>query len=399
MDTAEAVYYRMGQTMNDRYGQKFDIGNYEKNISTYIENDVLAEDRYLFDRVRTVSGVNTLLSDKKTFYFNYRVFRNDLVQYFQCQLVKPSRGWNEFVIGFKNIDSEKTLELAQQKKLEEAFAALESVNASLHEEMSVSNALSQEYSSLFKIDTASGKLTLYRTDGVGIKPDVLQKLMAFGDFEAILSKYIDTFIVPEDRDRLREATKLDVLPERVPDVGLYKMGYRRIMNGVTSYYEMNVVKTTDQNGTVTFILGLRDVDEEMRRQLKQTREMETQREIIEGLGSEYYSVLLVDPERDTVTAYRTQGGRRPLHRRLFQTPRRLLVQRAAQLFGGKGFSEQPAGFYGKTLPRPYSYGRRGLFPDLRKANRQRDHLPADQGIVRTRERRQAGGGNRNQKCG
>ena len=92
--------------------------------------------------------------------------------------------------------------------------------------------------------------------------------------------------------------------EKVPEVGLYKLGYRRIMNGVISYFEMNTVKTVDENGAVTFILGMRDVDEETRRQLKQTREMEMQREIIEGLGSEYYSILLVNPNADTVTVFR-----------------------------------------------------------------------------------------------
>ena len=64
-DTCEAVCYRMGQTINDRYGQKFAAGNYERNIRTYIENDVLEEDRHLFDRVRTVEDVNTLLADKR----------------------------------------------------------------------------------------------------------------------------------------------------------------------------------------------------------------------------------------------------------------------------------------------------------------------------------------------
>lgn len=63
--TCEAVCYRMGQTINDRYGQKFAAGNYERNIRTYIENDVLEEDRHLFDRVRTVEDVNTLLADKR----------------------------------------------------------------------------------------------------------------------------------------------------------------------------------------------------------------------------------------------------------------------------------------------------------------------------------------------
>ncbi|MCI7795717.1 MAG: response regulator, partial [Lachnospiraceae bacterium] len=305
-ETREAVCYRMGQTMTDRYGQKFAAGNYEYNIQTYIQNDVIEEDRNLFDRVKSVSGVNKLLADKKTYSFNYRVFRNDLVQYFQCQLVKPNRDRNEFVIGFKNIDEEKTLELAQQRKVEEALALVEKTNMALREEMAVSGVLSREYSSLFKIDAKTGNMSLYRTDGIGMDPGLLKKMMASESYEAVLSGYIDTFVVPEDREWLRASSKLNVLLERVPDVGLYKLGYRRNMNGVISYYEMNTAKIIDENGDVTLILGLRDVDEEMRRQLKQTREMEVQREIIEGLGSEYYSVLLVDPVKDTVTMYREE---------------------------------------------------------------------------------------------
>ncbi|MCI7263807.1 MAG: hypothetical protein MR562_11510, partial [Clostridiaceae bacterium] len=290
-DTCEAVCYRMGQAISDRYGQRFAVGNYEQNITSYIENDVLEEDRYLFDKVRSVSGVNTLLAEKKTYYFNYRVFRGGCQQYFQCQLVKPNRDKNEFVIAFKNIDEEKKLEFAQQRKLEEALASVEKINAALQEEMVISGALSQEYHSLFKIDAGTGRMTLYRTDGIGMDSELLKKLMNVGDYETVLAKYIDAFVVPEDQQRLRESTGLKVLLERVPEVGLYKLGYRRNMNGVIAYYEMNAVKTVDASGAVTFVLGIRDVDEEMRRQLKQTREMEVQHEIIESLGSEYYSVL------------------------------------------------------------------------------------------------------------
>lgn len=147
-------------------------------------------------------------------------------------------------------------------------------------------------------------MNLYRTDAIGIDPALLGKLLTSGNYEEVLTQYIDTFVVPEDRDRLRKSTGLSVLMEKVPEVGLYKLGYRRIMNGVISYFEMNTVKTVGENGAVTFILGMRDVDEETRRQLKQTREMEMQREIIEGLGSEYYSILLVNPNADTVTVFR-----------------------------------------------------------------------------------------------
>ena len=74
--TAETVCYRMGRTMSERYGQRFALGNYEENICAYINNDVLEEDRHLFDRVRSVAGVERILEENKTYSFNYRVFRN-----------------------------------------------------------------------------------------------------------------------------------------------------------------------------------------------------------------------------------------------------------------------------------------------------------------------------------
>lgn len=447
-DTGEGICYRMGSDMKERYGQRFAAGNYEQAIHIYTENEVIIEDRYLFDRINTISGVNKMLKEKRTYYFNYRVLRNNQVHYYQCQLVKPDLQRNEFVIAFKNVDEEKNIELAAQRKVEEALAAVEKVNETLREETEIAGALSrdypdvvllnlvndtavtikrkgsiipedkrvirrsyydtwdnyiskyvyeedrlslaaailvdkvksaleksdeyscsyrvitdetgisyyqasfirvytrnktesqiilgfrcvdaiveeerknsiiqeeqlriigalsQEYHSLFKIDATTGKISLYRTDGIGMESDRLGKLMESGSYEEVLSKYIDAYIVPEDRKRIRESTKLDILAEKVPEVGLYKLGYRRNMNGVISYFEMNTVKMVDHNGMVTFIMGLRDVDEEMRRQLKLTKDMEIQREIIEGLGWDYYSVLLVDPQTDTFTTYRAEG--------------------------------------------------------------------------------------------
>ncbi|MGN1103889.1 MAG: response regulator, partial [Candidatus Coproplasma sp.] len=213
----------------------------------------------------------------------------------ECSFIEGNRDESgrlaHVIFTTKSIHDVKVRELEAQRKLKE--------------ESTVSTALSHEYSSLFKIDAKTRKMTLYRTDGKAFNPAVLDNLLAIGDYELVLSKYIDTFVVSEDRERLKQSLKLPVLLEKVPDVGLYKLGYKRIMDGVTSYFEMNTIKIVD-DGAVTFILGLRDVDEEVRRQLKQTREMEVQREIIEGLGSVYYSVLLVDPQKDKVTTYRAE---------------------------------------------------------------------------------------------
>lgn len=190
--------------------------------------------------------------------------------------------------------------------VEEYIRQAERLAREIQEESIISGALSKEYSSLFKIDAETGKISLYRTDGIGMSPQVLEKLLVEDEYESVLMKYIDTFVVEEDRARLRELGRLNVLHERVPETGLYKMGYRRDMNGIISYFEMNVAKTVDNAGKITFILGLRDVDEEMRRQLKQAKKIKIQQEIIEGLGAEYYSVLLVDPETDRVTTFRAE---------------------------------------------------------------------------------------------
>ncbi|MDD6051283.1 MAG: response regulator [Clostridiales bacterium] len=449
MDTGVSISYRMAEVINGRYGKQFGAGSFELNLSTYIEHEVLPQDRPLFDSIRTVARIGQLLKDKTTYAFVYRVLRNGKIQYFQCQLVLPDTARQEFVIAFKNVDEEKKLELAQQHRLEQALSAVEKSNELLLREMELANALtkdypdvmladlehdsaltlklhghmiaeeergarrpytatwlqyidkhvlpedreamtsavavetvqraledkdeyacsyrilcedrtvhyyqavfirvhsrsvrksiiifgfrnvdgivegerrhmqiqeeqlriidalSREYHSLFKVDSRTGAIALYRTDGIGMDSAMLRGLLSNGSYEDVLGKYIEHFIVPEDQQRIRESSRLSVLMEKVPEVGLYKQGYRRNINGVLTYYEMNVVKTIDETGAVIFILGMRDVDEETKRQLTQSRKIETQDEIIQGLAAVYYSVLLVDPDTDRVTVYRAQSA-------------------------------------------------------------------------------------------
>ena len=305
MDTGQSVCYCMGQVLRERYGDSFGNGNYEDIMSTFVSNGVLEEDKHLFDQVRKLDGVKEILTDKQTYTINFRTHPKGNPHYIQCQFMKPDSDNNGFVMGVRNVHEKRKQELARQKKVEDALAEVERTNSALKEESTISVALSKEYSSLFKIDGKTGAMSLYRTDGVGMNTKVLEELMEDGDYSVVLNKYIDSFVIPEDRERVRELAGLDVLYDKVPDEGLYKLGFRRSMAGIISYYEMSVVKIVDNSGNVTFVLGLRDVDAEMRRQLKLTHEMEIQRDIIEGLAMEYYSVLLLDPDTDIVTTFRT----------------------------------------------------------------------------------------------
>ena len=300
--------YSMGEAMLERYGEDFFNGDYEKKISYYIENDVLEEDRKLFVQIRFLKNIEKLLDERNNYYLNYRVFRNNEIKYYQCYLARLNKECNQFIVAFKSIDEEKKQELEQQNRLNIALEEGKRANKALREEMVISEALSQEYHSLFKLDAETGEMSLYRTDGFGMKKEMLQELLESHDYEGqILDKYIDNFVVAEDQERVRNATRLEVLKQNVPDQGLYKISYLRIVDNKYAYYEMNTIKIKDNSGKVYFVIGMRDVDEKVRMQMKQDKEMEMQREIITALGYDYFSVLLVDPEKDHVTIFRQRS--------------------------------------------------------------------------------------------
>ena len=283
--TGKTICYSMGQAMLERYGEDFFSGNYEKKISYYIENDVLKEDRKLFDQIRFLKNIENLLAERNNYCLNYRVFRNNEIKYYQCYLARLNKECNQFIVAFKSIDEEKKQELEQQNRLNIALEEGKRANKALREEMVISEALSQEYHSLLKLDAETGEMSLYRTDGFGMKKEMLQELLRSHDYAGqILDKYIDNFVVKEDRERVRNATRLEVLKQNVPDQGLYKVSYLRILDNKYAYYEMNTIKIKENSGKVFFVIGMRDIDEKVRMQMKQDKEMEMQREIITALG-------------------------------------------------------------------------------------------------------------------
>lgn len=312
--TGKAISYRMDQVMIDRYGEQFAAGDYACNIRAYVSHDVHPDDRYLFEPIMNADLVNRVLRDNLQYSFSYRVLRYGKVRYFQCQIVRTSDNNADFIVAFRDIDRERRNEMEQQEKLER-------INGELKTEMSVATVLSNEYHSLFKIDADTGELSLYRTDGIGLSRRMLDAMISSGDYSVIINKYIDALVIPEDRERIRSTSTLEALRREVPEVGLFKQGYRRLYEGQVEYYEMNVAKSIDDDGKVTFIMGIRDVDEETRRQLAVSEEMETQREISQGLASEYYSVLLVDPVRDSVSVYRAEEEHGRSIDRLFRSVR------------------------------------------------------------------------------
>ena len=251
-NTGEGICYRMGSDMKERYGQRFAAGNYEQAIHIYIENDVIIEDRYLFDRINTISGVNELLKDKRTYHFNYRVLRNGQVQYFQCQLVKPNLQRNEFVIAFKNVDEEMRRQLNLTKEMEMQREIIE--------------GLGSEYYSVLLVDPDTDTVTSYRAEGEDGRAitDYLNKYHNHWS-EGILS-YAEELVSEGSRDEF--VKKLSLEHMRLGEEA-YSLTYEKLTAAGIIYLQARVTFVQKADGRFVAVIGTRNVDDLIKKERQQ----------------------------------------------------------------------------------------------------------------------------------
>lgn len=233
--------------------------SYNDTWEYYINRYVIPEDQDTLRAGISLERVKRALGKSDEYACSYRVKADDSgIHHYQASFIRFFSRYKtegQVILGFRCVD---------------AIVEREQQNSRIQEEqLRIIGALSQEYSSLFKIDTETRVASLYRTDGSAFDPEVLKKMLALMDYEMILNEYIDRFVEEEDRESIREAIKLPNLLEKVPQEGLYKLNFRRIIDGREAYYEMNFVKIVDSRGKNSIILGLRNVDDLVRRKRRQ----------------------------------------------------------------------------------------------------------------------------------
>lgn len=260
LHTGVAINYWMKDFIRTNYGHVFAIGKYADNIRLYKEREVIAEDKHLFDEIATTQDLTQVLGDRTSYAFNYRVQRDGQVLHFQCQIVKPTIDSLEVAIGFKNVEEI----VAEEKKN----------NRIQLEQFRIINALSKDYRSLCLVDTQTRQMRLYQTNEQGENLKRLEKLMELKDYDTIVKTYAQECIVPEDRKIIIENSKLENLASKVSDAGVYKISYQRIVNDTSAFYEFNVTKALDENGAMIFIVGMRDINEDVQEKLRYTKDLQ-----------------------------------------------------------------------------------------------------------------------------
>ena len=135
----------------------------------------------------------------------------------------------------------------------------------LREQLAIFNALADAYENVFFIDVDNETAKVLKLDGYvisGLKRDSKED----HPYTAVLSRYIDERVHPDDKDMLRRAIGASTVRRALEDSNEYIGTYRILVDGETHYYQYKYIKM-EKAGYV--IAGFQNVDRIVEAEKKQ----------------------------------------------------------------------------------------------------------------------------------
>ena len=169
----------------------------------------------------------------------------------------------------------------------------------------VIDSLGAENFALYLVDLETNELEIYRR-GDGVAEEFALASRQEGDYAAVMDNYIDSFVVAEDRPRVRSEIGADALRHRFEDGETdFSVGYRRLFGDDEQYVELRVIHLPRPSSKV--ILAARNMTGEMREQLSQKLVLQNALELAEH-ASQAKSTFLTNMSHDFRTPMNSISG-------------------------------------------------------------------------------------------
>ncbi|MCM1252686.1 MAG: ATP-binding protein [Clostridium sp.] len=134
-------------------------------------------------------------------------------------------------------------------------------------------ALGIDYNLVFFFDLDTGKGMLLRDDEGkrSVRDSFFDSELALPDS---MERYIREYVYEEDEEKLRQAFSLETLKKELAEKEKYYVNYRAISAEGIVYFQMKAVRTGVGRGRSGIVLGLRNIDEEMQKEVEQKKLLE-----------------------------------------------------------------------------------------------------------------------------
>ena len=192
------------------------------------------------------------------------------------------------------------------KAKEKEEKELEDSNRILNERNRILSALSRDYTTVLLCDLKKDTFEVVKGDTFTHNTHTgKQHLVLAGNCYSERFRYFfENVLIKESAPEYLERLLPDHLMKELQETDSIEIYHKTIPNGTGSrHFLARAIRLSNEEDHFKIILGFYSVDEIM----KKEQEIELQREIIEGLGKEYFSVLAVELDKDQVLSYRESG--------------------------------------------------------------------------------------------
>ena len=258
--------------------------NFSKIIGVITEKVVHPDDRGYFRRVTEKNYMLEKLSEKGSFSFTYRHLTGVKETYYNLFVFLPGNNPRHIIVAIRNVD--------EQIRSEKAAAEENEVYNR------VASALASRYEVIFDIDTDTNNYIQYSASEGYAR---LGTAARGSDFFSAARKDINSFIHEDDRRMLAEELNKMTLLENLLTSGSVSLRYRQFINGRYQYMSMRAV--LPKNDSHHIVIGVYNIDDQVRRMRSLHEESETFNKIINALSRKYEIIYYINLETNEYKSF------------------------------------------------------------------------------------------------
>lgn len=165
------------------------------------------------------------------------------------------------------------------------------------------SALTKDYTTILLCDLKQDTFEIIKGDTFthNVPAEKQQLVPESNCYSERVQYFFENVLIKDSAPEYLERLLPDNLMKELKETDSIEIYHKTIPNGTgLRHFLARAIRLSNEEDHFKIILGFYSVDEIM----KKEQEIELQREIIEGLGKEYFSVLAVDLDKDLVFSYR-----------------------------------------------------------------------------------------------
>lgn len=244
-----------------------DLDGVEQSISKQIESSMDNLD-YVEYRIIPKDGIVRWVEDYGHFVHResagdfYYVFISDATEKVTRRMVETAT-----LINDRKEKEKQLLSLTEEYDKERKLIRQEHLRR-----LEVIEGLSVNYDSILYADLDNNKVLPYRLS-VRLERQFEKKLQV-RELAWFLDDYVKTWVHPDDRKYVAEQTSIEHIRKTLANSPTYYLNYRCIYKKETQYIQLRIVNVGGNDGVSQVVMGYRNVDEEVMREMKRKQILE-----------------------------------------------------------------------------------------------------------------------------